>query len=45
LKLHFEHSKCEAQKVCTQAGCLHQVYIMIKGRYRLLRTYYGSSND
>jgi hypothetical protein len=45
LKLHFEHSQCESQKACTQAGCLHQVYIMTKGRYRLLRSYYGSGND
>jgi hypothetical protein len=45
LKLHFEHSQCELQKVCTQAGCLHQVYVLTKGKYRLLRSYYGYRND
>jgi hypothetical protein len=45
LKLHFEHSQCQSQKVCTQAGCLHQVYVLTKGGYRLLRSYYGPSND
>jgi hypothetical protein len=45
LKLHFEHSQCESQKVCTQAGCLHQVYVLTGGKYRLLRSYYGYSND
>jgi hypothetical protein len=45
LNLHFEHSQCPSQKVCTQAGCLHQVYVLTKGKYRLLRSYYGSGND
>ena len=45
LNLHFEHSHCQLQNVCTQAGCLHQVYILTNGRYRLLRSYYGSGND
>jgi hypothetical protein len=45
LNLHFEHSQCQSQKVCTQAGCLHQVYVLIKGRYRLLRSFYGPDND
>ena len=45
LNLHFEHSQCPSQIVCTQAGCLHQVYILTNKRYRLLRSYYGPSND
>ena len=45
LNLHFEHSHCQLQPVCTQAGCLHQVYILTNGHYRLLRSYYGSGND
>jgi hypothetical protein len=45
LNLHFEHSLCQLQNVCTQAGCLHQVYILTNGHYRLLRSYYGSGND
>ena len=44
LNLHFEHSQC-SQKVCTQAGCLHQVYVLSGGRYRLLKNYYGPGND
>src|SRR5882757_8022329 len=28
LNLHFEHSQCQSQKVCTQAGRLHQVYAL-----------------
>lgn len=45
LNLHFEHSQCPSQRVCTQAGCLHQVYILTNKRYRLLRSFYGPSND
>jgi len=45
INLHFEHSLCPSQKVCTQAGCLHQVYVLTKGRYRLFKSYYGPSDD
>ena len=48
VNLHFEHFQCRAQTqkpFCTQAGCLHQVYGLSGGRYRLLRSYYGSGND
>jgi hypothetical protein len=45
LNLHFEHSRCQSHKVCTEAGCLHQVYVLTKGRYRLLKSYYGPDND
>jgi hypothetical protein len=46
INLHFEHFHCRAQKAfCTQAGCLHQVYGLSEGRYRLQRSYYGSGND
>ena len=45
LNLHFEHSQCQSQKACTQAGCLHQVYVLSGGRYRLLKSYYGPGND
>jgi len=45
LNLHFEHSQCQSQKVCTQAGCLHQVYVLSRGHYRLLRSYYGPGKD
>jgi hypothetical protein len=46
VNLHFEHFRCRPQKaLCTQAGCLHQVYGRSGGRYRLLRSYYGPGND
>ena len=34
-----------AVPLCTQAGCLHQVYISTGGRYRLLRSYYAPEGD
>jgi hypothetical protein len=46
LNLHFEHSHCEGNKsLCTPAGCLHQVYVLTHGQYRLLRSYYRSGSD
>ena len=46
INLHFEHLHCRTQKAfCTQAGCLHQVYGLSGGRYRLRRSYYGPGND
>jgi hypothetical protein len=46
LVLHFEHFRCgDRGALCTQAGCLHQVYVSTGGRYRLLRTYYAPEGD
>jgi hypothetical protein len=46
LVLHFEHFRCgDARALCTQAGCLHQVYTSTDGRYRLLRNYYAPEDD
>jgi hypothetical protein len=46
LALHFEHFRCgDARALCTQAGCLHQVYTSTDGRYRLLRSYYAAEGD
>jgi hypothetical protein len=46
INLHFEHFHCRAQQaLCIQVGCLHQVYGLSRGRYRLLRSYYGPGND
>ena len=45
LVLHFEHFRCgNRNKLCTQTGCLHQVYILTGGRYRLSRTYHASND-
>lgn len=46
INLHFEHFHCQTNKtLCTQAGCLHQVYVLSGGHYRLLRSYYRHGND
>jgi len=46
LVLHFEHFRCgDRGPLCTQAGCLHQVYISTGGRYRLVRSYYAPEGD
>jgi hypothetical protein len=46
LVLHFEYFRCDDRAaLCTQAGCLHQVYTSTGGRYRLLRSYYGPGGD
>jgi hypothetical protein len=46
INLHFEHYHCPTNKtLCTQAGCLHQVYVLSGGHYRLLRSYYRQGND
>jgi hypothetical protein len=40
------HFRCgDRGALCTQAGCLHQVYISTGGRYRLLRSYYAPEGD
>jgi hypothetical protein len=44
--LHFEHFRCDGRgALCTQAGCLHQVYVSTNGHYRLLKSYYGPEDD
>ena len=46
MKLHFEHLFCEGQaKFCRGDSCLHQEYVSIGGRYRLMKSYYGRNND
>ena len=46
LILHFEHLRCGNRgMLCTQAGCLHQVYTSTGGRYRLVRSYYAFEGD
>ena len=45
LVLHFEHFRCGNRgALCTQSGCLHQVYVSTGGHYRLLRTYHASND-
>jgi hypothetical protein len=42
ITLHYENFRCAADgaALCTAAGCLHQVYGLAGGRYRLLRSSY-----
>ena len=40
--LHYEHFYCQGRDVfCNASGCLHQVYILSGGHYRLQRSYYA----
>jgi hypothetical protein len=40
--LHYEHFYCEGRDIfCNACGCLHQVYELSGGHYRLLRSYYA----
>jgi hypothetical protein len=44
--LHFEHFYCnERNTFCSPLGCLHQVYVLQGGRYRLLRSYYAPAGE
>jgi hypothetical protein len=46
ISLHYEHVHCQTrQPLCTQAGCLHELYVLDGTHYRLLRSYYGTRND
>jgi hypothetical protein len=46
LVLHFERLHCgDHGAFCTQAGCLHQVYVPAGGHYRLLKSYYAPAGD
>jgi len=40
--LHYEHFYCQGRDVfCNASGCLHQVYVLSGGHYRLQRSYYA----
>jgi hypothetical protein len=44
--LHFGHAHCgDRGALCTQSGCLHQMYLLKDGLYRLVRSYYGPEED
>ena len=46
IKLHFEYLRCgDEMRFCKQGTCLHQEYAETGGHYRLIKTYYGASND
>jgi hypothetical protein len=41
ITLHFERLYCSSREFCNSAGCLHQVYVLNDGHYRLQRSYYA----
>jgi hypothetical protein len=45
--LHFEHFLCDGDGAyCTVSSrCLHQVWISVKGHFRLMRSYYAPAGD
>jgi hypothetical protein len=47
INLHFELFHCESPKAsfCDSSGCLHQVYKLTGGHYRLAKSFYGPGND
>jgi len=44
--LHFEHFYCdERNALCNPSGCLHLVYFLSGGHYRLIGSYYAPAGD
>jgi hypothetical protein len=47
INLQFENFHCgtAGSIFCNGSQCLHQVYKLTGGRYRLVKSFYGSGND
>jgi hypothetical protein len=45
IHLHYEHLHCDTASFCNGSQCLHQVYKLSSGHYRLAKSFYGSRND
>ena len=47
INLHFEHFHCEQARstFCNGSQCLHQVYKLTDGHYRLAKSFYGPRTD
>jgi hypothetical protein len=45
INLHFEHLNCARSNFCNGSQCLHRVYKLAAGHYRLAKSFYGSGND
>jgi len=44
--LHFEHFVCDGDGTyCGPSGCLHQVWVLVRGHYHLVRSYYAPAGD
>ena len=46
IALHFEHFLCEGGgSYCRPSGCLHQVWVLERGQYRLIQSFYAPAGD
>jgi hypothetical protein len=46
IELHFEHFVCDGDaSYCPPSGCLHQIWILVHGRYRLMRSFHAPAGD
>lgn len=45
IHLHYEHLHCDTASFCTGSQCLHEVYKLTAGHYRLAKRFFGSGND
>ena len=43
--LHFEHLHCQGLTYCDPSGCLHEIFGLAGGHYRLLRSYRAPGTD
>src|SRR3954447_6986774 len=45
LDLHYDRLSCDGPSgLCTATACLHEIYVLQGGRYRLSRSYYDSGD-
>ena len=46
IELHFEHFLCDGNgSYCRPSGCLHQVWVLLRGHYHLMRSLYALTGD
>jgi hypothetical protein len=45
IHLHYERLHCDTASFCNGTQCLHQVYKLSRGHYRLDQSFYSSRND
>ena len=46
INLHFEKFHCDQKATfCNTSGCLHQTYVLSRGHYTLVKSFYGPDND
>jgi hypothetical protein len=46
IELHFEHFVCDGDgSYCTASGCLHEVWIRVRGHYHLKQSFRAPAGD